>query len=523
MLSRVLRGVLIGALVLPTGVCGADEAAGGEPGRLTSPRVGHAATLLQNGDIVVSGGSDGDQAMAGVELVDADTSTSMPLADLATARTGHSATVLESGLILIAGGTSGDRTLASAELYDPLTGAGQPAGSMRWARAGHEAVILGDGSVLLVGGVHDGKPVTRAELYQPTTATFEPTTKSNAGHRDPAVARLPNGRVLVSGAVAGKQGQSAEMFIPAKGRWKAVKGSPPLHGHTASALPDGRVVLAGGRSGKADSGAVFLLDPAKGKANRIGTLAEPRSGHTASLLPDGRLLVLGGSVAGLETEVVEVFDVAAGTSSVIETAILPRTGHTSTMLADGRVVIIGGGFGGLAFDDILLFDPAADTVLPPDQRDTTSRDGPEVEFTTEADLLGSFGAPDAFTIYFFDEPAADGSMAPVAMEEWVYHDQGVAYAIDGDAVVASEPVSVEPAADLQATPYEPAQFGAYMSLEQVLDSTGIDDYIVGTVDAAVDDGELFLGDRLVWGLKDGQLRYVRALALASQTRATEEP
>lgn len=523
MLSRVLHGALIGALLLSTGHGAVEAAARGEPGRLTSPRAEHAATLLQNGDIVVTGGSNGDQAVAGVELVNPDALSVTPLADLTTARAGHTATVLEGGLILVAGGRVGDRTLASAELYDPVTGQSQPAGSMRWARAGHQALTLDDGSVLLVGGVRDGKPVARAELYQPTTAAFEPASKLKSVHLDPAFAKLGDGRVLLSGAVAGKQGQPTELFIPARGRWKAVKGSPALRGHTASTLPDGRVVLAGGFEGKAASDAVFVFDLAKGKAKPIGSLATPRNGHTASLLPDGRLLVLGGLVSGLETNVVEVFDVTAGTSSVVEAPFLPRTGHTATTLADGRVVIIGGEFGGLAFDDISLFDPAADTLLPLERRETATSSEPEVELRAKADLLEGLGPPDSFAIYFFDELTADGSVVPVALEEWVYHDPGVAYAIDGDAVVASEPVLVEQVTGLQATPYEPDQFSADMSLEQVLDSTGIDDYIVGPVEEVVDGGELYLGDRLVWGLKDGELRFVEALALASPTRSTEEP
>src|SRR5579864_6827535 len=67
-----------------------------------------------------------------------------------TAHLGHTATLLNSGLVLVAGGTTGaGGALASAELYDAATGQWRPTGSMRHGRAYHTATLLAGGEVLV--------------------------------------------------------------------------------------------------------------------------------------------------------------------------------------------------------------------------------------------------------------------------------------------------------------------------------------------------------------------------------------
>ena len=88
--------------------------------------------------------------------------------DLVTARYLHTATLLQNGQVLVAGGTGvGFVSLASAELYDPGTRVWTATGSMATARSGHTATLLPNGQVLVAGGDNftDGS-LASAELYE---------------------------------------------------------------------------------------------------------------------------------------------------------------------------------------------------------------------------------------------------------------------------------------------------------------------------------------------------------------------
>lgn len=66
-------------------------------GRLNTARVGHTATLLANGKVLVAGGGSARSA----ELYDSVTETWTATGDLSTARVGHTATLLSNGKVLV--------------------------------------------------------------------------------------------------------------------------------------------------------------------------------------------------------------------------------------------------------------------------------------------------------------------------------------------------------------------------------------------------------------------------------------
>src|SRR5436190_8582968 len=64
----------------------------------------------------------------------------------------HTATLLPNGKVLLTGGTDDTSITNRAEIYDPVTGTCTPTGSMNVPRMAHTATLLPNGKVLVVGG-----------------------------------------------------------------------------------------------------------------------------------------------------------------------------------------------------------------------------------------------------------------------------------------------------------------------------------------------------------------------------------
>ena len=66
-------------------------------------------------------------------------------------------------------------------------------------------------------------------------------------------------------------------------------------------------------------------------------------------------------------------------------------------------------------------------------------------------------------------------------------------------------------------PYFPEQFGAYMSLDEVISAAAIDTYAeIPVEDEFIQGGVLYFANSLSFGLKDDQLVYLEAIALTAQ-------
>src|SRR5437899_1324247 len=68
-----------------------------------SPRDGHTATLLPNGNVVIAGGENNNQALASSEVYSATTGAWTVTGNLNVARSNASALLLPSGMVLAAG------------------------------------------------------------------------------------------------------------------------------------------------------------------------------------------------------------------------------------------------------------------------------------------------------------------------------------------------------------------------------------------------------------------------------------
>jgi hypothetical protein len=85
------------------------------------------------------------------------------------ARFDHTASVLNNGKVLVTGGSNENGHLNSAELYDPLTDVWITTGNLTSTRTFHTASVLNDGIVLVTGGVAHNISLNSGELYNPST------------------------------------------------------------------------------------------------------------------------------------------------------------------------------------------------------------------------------------------------------------------------------------------------------------------------------------------------------------------
>ena len=207
------------------------------------------ATLLANGDVLITGGADHDApgGVASAEVFHVADMSFHAVRPMHFARVAHTASLLRDGRVLIVGGR-GDRVNAIAELYDPKTESFNDTGSLATPRYKHTAGLLPDGRVLVAGGSDErdwSGNLSSAEIYDPKTGRFgsaSPLINSRFKLPEEAVA-LESGQLLIAGG-----NKAVEVFDPATGKFVVSAGeiSGPWHFMTETRLADGRVLLAGG-------------------------------------------------------------------------------------------------------------------------------------------------------------------------------------------------------------------------------------------------------------------------------------
>lgn len=296
-------------------------------GSMNTARLGATATVLADGRVLFTGGSDQpagciDQGgflriLNTAEIYDPTTETFRTTGSMVVPRVSHTATLLGDGQVLITGGIDrhggGGGAVADAELYDPATGTFSSIGGLHTDRAQHTATLLGNGDVLIAGGWNghradaaDDPPWDPlfAELYKPASHAFVVTSTMSTTRIGHTAVRLADGRILMLGGVPKLQNideqpadpEYAEFYDSVANSFSPLAGfRRSRQGYTATLLSIGKVLLVGGQELGTSSRTAELLNVVRDSSVVTGELVAARSNHTATLLLDGRVLVTGGT------------------------------------------------------------------------------------------------------------------------------------------------------------------------------------------------------------------------------------
>ncbi|MEZ6185581.1 MAG: kelch repeat-containing protein [Planctomycetota bacterium] len=304
--------------------------AGGPNGAFATVRFGHTATKLATGEVLIVGGFGIDSfdqngnavqgQLASAYLFDPQTNTfAATTGGLAVARSDHYATLLPNGQVLITGGYNGavnqgaGSTLPVAELYDPFqrtfTPLSQTGQDMTIPRQAGSATAI-NGKVLYVGGqafVATQQNPTPTLYMAPDSESFDPATGAFAAdgaltqnRRYHGVAVAASGDLFVLGGDSGNAPlASVERYDATSGTFTAVGNLGAPRARTQAAPLRNDVLVVGGI--EVDYQNQQVSDVPSGELyNTVGNVTEtyvlqaPRNSHQVVALPDGRVLVIGG-------------------------------------------------------------------------------------------------------------------------------------------------------------------------------------------------------------------------------------
>ncbi len=299
-------------------------------------RYDHTSTLLPSGQVLIAGGvgfeglfdAAGNPVIAEMQsafLFDPTTNEFVPTASpLNIPRRGHTATVMPNGQVLLTGGYNsntyqlGGGTLPFVEVFDPATGVfTNNANDLAIPREGSSVHVLPNGDALLVGGYlyAPNQAGTAIALYvAPDSEVYSMTTGGTAGpamvtSRRWLAGAESNGSIYALGGrgfVNGVIGMldTVEKFDPAAGGDFVEVGtlSAPRGRHTAHAVGN-NILVIGGMQYDGATGVVTNMTTGElynTTANVVETynMVSDRNSHAAVTLQDGSILVIGGWAGG---------------------------------------------------------------------------------------------------------------------------------------------------------------------------------------------------------------------------------
>ena len=202
-------------------------------------------------------------------------------------------------------------------------------------RSSPSAVLLTNGKVLVVSGVTDES----AEIYYPSRGTWKATGSMDSYHLFPLVALL-NGQVDESGTT----GAPGELYDPSAAKWSLTAGTYYSHtGVSTAMLPNGDILVYGNKFSCYATG--FYNPSANTWTHTAGQCGNAISFGAMEMLGTGKVLLVGNTIMysgkAYSTTHCALYDPSAN-SWTLTGSLLQAAHHSATLLLNGQVLAVGG-------------------------------------------------------------------------------------------------------------------------------------------------------------------------------------
>lgn len=299
-------------------------------GEMLTPRTtNHAMIQLNDGNVLIVGGIQGNTTTANTELFNVNSSQFTMGPKMITSRSRHTLTKLQDGKILVVGGRdSALNWLKSAELYDPIGNTLEVVGDLNLARGRHSAELLSDGRVLIIGGTIGNQNTNTTEFYNPMTKTFSAGPNLNFRRSFFSSTLLAGDQIVIGGGISeeintqGKYLSSIETYDIGTNTFSVSGQFPEAKGiHMQVKLSATKILFCGGANGNLSPSRIekrcYLYDSATSNVSELATMIEERVYSTMNLLSTHQVLICGGNNLSKYSNTCELLDLNTNQSRII--------------------------------------------------------------------------------------------------------------------------------------------------------------------------------------------------------------
>ena len=350
---------------------------------MASKRALHQATLLKDGNVLLTGGVSSlwpiPWTLSSAEIFDPIQNRFFSAYGMHDYHTEHAATLLPNGNVVISGGNRS----AVMELFNSKTYRFEKLKAPLSARAGHTAHLIDGHKLFMLGGYFvkinfaqnsdpqndfiplesdqrlltptfnklgfELVPLKTCEVYDLNTQTayeipYPPYFSRLTMHRS---LTLPNGNILIVGGMGNRENM-IELDTKTETFRLFGKLKEPREDQAMLFLNDNEILISGGTNAKAITTPSFeIINLQSGIASLLEIkMHEPREDHQMIHLQDGRIVLVGGEIHGEPDQIlksVEVLDLKTNTIE-ISSNLFPqgKSDHQSTLLKNGSLLMTGG-------------------------------------------------------------------------------------------------------------------------------------------------------------------------------------